>query len=110
MRAHLREYKFWKDSKKGCSSEGVEEIAVVRYSSTSSFGGLGLSDEDCAVDNMGLDERRVLLYDMASDASPVSALFVIVCLPDADSTRTAMILPVLVDEYAATSYTNGVCF
>lgn len=55
MRAHLREYKFWKDSKKGWRSEGVEEIAVVRYSSTSSFEGLGLSDEDCAEDDMGLD-------------------------------------------------------
>lgn len=64
MRAHLREYKFWKDSKKGWRSEGVDEIAVVRYSSTSSFGGLGLSDEDCAEDDMGLDERRVLLYDV----------------------------------------------
>ena len=63
MRAHLREYKFWKDSKKGWRSEGVEEIAVVRYSSTSSFGGLGLSDEDCAEDDMGLDERKVLHYD-----------------------------------------------
>ena len=83
MRAHLREYKFWKDSKKGWRSEGVEEIAVVRYSSTSSFAGLGLSDEDCTEDNMGLDERRVLLCECASDASPVSALFVIVCLPDA---------------------------
>jgi hypothetical protein len=62
--AHLREYRFWKDSKKGCNSEGVDEIAVVRYSSTSSFGGLCLSVEDCAVDNMGLDERRVLLNQM----------------------------------------------
>ena len=64
MRAHLREYRFWKDSKKGWRSEGVEEIAVVRYSSTSSFTGLGLSDEDCAEDDMGLDERRVLLSTM----------------------------------------------
>ena len=47
-RAHLREYKFWKASKYGWMSEGVAEMAVVRYSSTSSFGGLCLSDEDCA--------------------------------------------------------------
>jgi hypothetical protein len=57
----LREYKFWKDSKKGWRSEGVEEMAVVRYSSTSSFGGLGLSVEDCAEDDMGQDERGGLL-------------------------------------------------
>jgi len=44
----LREYKFWKSSKKGWRSEGVAEMAVVRYSSTSSFGGFCLSDEDCA--------------------------------------------------------------
>ena len=44
-RAHLREYKFWKASKKGWRSDGVAEMAVVRYSSTSSLGGLCLSDE-----------------------------------------------------------------
>jgi hypothetical protein len=54
----LREYKFWKYSKKGWRSEGVEEMAVVRYSSTSSFGGLGLSEEDCAEDDMGQDEHE----------------------------------------------------
>jgi hypothetical protein len=54
----LREYKIWKDSKKGWRSEGVEEMAVVRYSSTSSFGGLGLSEEDCAEDDMGQDEHE----------------------------------------------------
>jgi len=62
VRAHLREYKFWKDSKKGWSSEGVDEIAVVRYSSMSSFGGLGLSDEDCAEDDMGLDEADTVCW------------------------------------------------
>lgn len=59
-RAHLREYKFWKDSKKGWRSEGVAEMAVVRYSSTSSLGGLGLSEEDCAEDDMGRDVKDSL--------------------------------------------------
>jgi hypothetical protein len=48
VRAYLREWRFWKDSKKGWRSEGVAEMAVVRYSSTLSFAGLGLSEEDCA--------------------------------------------------------------
>jgi hypothetical protein len=82
VRAHLREYKFWKDSKKGWRSEGVEEMAVVRYSSTSSFGGLGLSEEDCAEDDMGREGSAV---GRASDASPPSPLFVFVCLPNPDS-------------------------
>lgn len=60
MRAHLREYKFWKSSKKGWRSEGVAEMAVVRYSSTSSFGGLCLSDEDCA--EVEVDMGSVLLW------------------------------------------------
>ena len=95
MRAHLREYKFWKDSKKGWRSEGVAEMAVVRYSSTSSFGGLGLSDEDCAMaDNIRLNECRVLLYDV-----PVTRRQSLLCLSlcvsqTEDTTRTA-IQPVL---------------
>jgi hypothetical protein len=55
--AHLCEYKFWKDSKKGWRSEGVAEIAVVRYSSTSSFGGFGLFEEGCAEDDMTQDDK-----------------------------------------------------
>jgi len=51
VRTYLCEYKFWKDSKKGWSSEGVAEMAVVRYSSTSSFGGRGLSEEGGAAED-----------------------------------------------------------
>ncbi len=47
--------------KKGWRSEGVDNLAVIIYSSMSSFGGLGLSDEDCVEDNMGLDEQVRLL-------------------------------------------------
>ncbi len=56
-------------------------MAVVRYSSTSSFGGLGLSDEDCAEDDMAMDE----LLSLPSDASSLSHLCLSLCV---SGTRT----------------------
>lgn len=42
-KTYFRLCKFLNDSKNGCNSCGVLDSAVVRYSSTSSFGALGLS-------------------------------------------------------------------
>lgn len=46
--AYLRECNVLNVSKKGWSSEGVADMAVVRYSSTLSFGGFCLFAEDMA--------------------------------------------------------------
>jgi hypothetical protein len=79
--AHLREYKFWKDSKKGCNSEGVAEMAVVRYSSMSSFGGFGLFEEDMV---------QAVREDAQSPCS-LGYLFVLVCTHErAHKERTSM--------------------
>jgi hypothetical protein len=77
----LREYKFWKDSKKGWRSEGVAEIAVVRYSSTSSFGGFGLFEEDCAEDDMARDkEKRRVIAPLRLDWYEYASLVVCPCV------------------------------
>lgn len=64
-------------------------MAVVRYSSTSSFGGLCLSDEDCSEveDDMGSFDRRAYYFDR--DASPV----VCYCVSDSSGTGTGTAIP-----------------
>jgi hypothetical protein len=59
------------------------------------------------VDNMGLDERRVLLYDMPVTRR-LSLLCLSLCVSWTRTVRGQHILAVLVDE-CSYEYTNGCC-